>query len=193
MRRFRSDARENRAMWRRFLSCGSSLCAGNLRTAQTHVPTTDPANAHMEQTEGDERRKWTCCPGTCCQCCCPGILDLLIDAGQPFQPDGGNRAPLLDSDFSARRNNLSSSCTQTEHQAQPEVGSVLCDYMRRTDLDRPSNSLERKQIARYARRLPSARVVQGHRVVDHQQVERPGPSPYIPLLAEIDNEPDTLR
>ena len=147
----------------------------------------------MEQTEGDERRKWNCCPVVCCQCCCPGILDLLIDAGQPFQPDGGNRAPLLDSDFSARRNNLSSSCTQTEHQAQPEVGSVLCDYMRRTDLDRPSNSLERKQIARYARRLPSARVVQGHRVVDHQQVERPGPSPYIPLLAEIDNEPDTLR
>ena len=198
MRRFRSDARESRAMWRRFRSCGSSLCAGNLRTAQTqsysgvHVPTTDPANAHMEQTEGDERRKWTCCPGTCCQCCCPGILDLLINAGQRFQPDGGTRAPILDSSYS-RWNDLSSSGTQTEHQAQPEVGPVLSDYMRRTDLDSPSNSLERQLIARYARRLPSARVVQGHRVVDHQQVERPGPSPYIPCLAEIDDEPDTLR
>ena len=141
----------------------------------------------MEQTEGAERRKWICCP-----CCCPRILDLLINAGQQLWPDRGKPATLLGSNFS--RGNFLSSRPQTE--VQPEAGPLLTDYMllisspRMTD--RPSNSLERRMITRYARRLPSA-VVQEHRVVDHQQAERPGPGPYIPFPAEIDDEPDVLR
>ena len=104
-------------MWRRLQLRVLAVCRQpadrRLLYSGVHVPTTDPANAHMEQTEGDERRKSTCCPGTCCQCCCPGILDLLINAGQRFQPDGGTLRP---SGLSySRWSDLSSSGTQTEH------------------------------------------------------------------------------
>ena len=132
----------------------------------------------MEMTDDDER-----------SCCCQLMCDLLVNVGL-LKPNTGMSTSLLN--YNSRRDQL-----QPDHstaiplqQAEEEASPVHPDYALMSE--RPSNSLERRLIARYARTLPSA-VVQ-ERIVHQQPVphgihERQEPR----YLADLEPEPDILR
>ena len=139
---------------------------------------TCPKPAIVEMTDDDERRKWTCC----CQPC----YDLLINLGL-LKPNTGMSTSLLN--FDSRRTQTDHSTAIPRQHAQDEASPVLQDYIMMRE--RPSNSLERRLIARHARTLPSA-VVQ-------ERIVRQQPAAYIHerqeprYLVETDPEPDVLR
>ena len=128
-------------------------------------------------TDDDERRKWTCCFQPC--------YDLLVNLGL-LKPNTGMSTSLL---------NVNSRRTQTDHSTaiprqhtQDEASPVLQDYLMMSE--RPSNSLDRRMMARHARTLPSA-VVQ-------ERIVRQQPAAYIHerqeprYLLQTDLEPDIL-
>ena len=129
-------------------------------------------------TDDDERRKWTCC----CQPC----YDLLVNLGL-LKPNTGMSTSLLN--FDSRRTQTDHSTAIPRQHAQDEASPVLQDYLMMSE--RPSNSLDRRMMARHARTLPSAVMLEQAVVHVEQQptdhvYERQEP-------AEFDPNPDTPR
>ena len=100
-------------------------------------------------------------------CCCQPVCDLLVNVGL-LKPNTGMSTSLLN--FDSRRDQLEPdhSTATPRQQAHDEASPVLPDYTLMPE--RPANSLERVLIARHARTLPSAAVVQERieRIVDQQ-------------------------
>ena len=133
----------------------------------------------LEMTDDDERCK--------CSGCCQLMCDLLVNVGL-LKPNTSMSISQINFDSRGDQLQPDYSTAIPRQQAQEEARPVLPDYVAMSE--RPSNSIERRLIALYARTLPSA-VVQEQRV--HQLAtayrhERQEPR----YLAEIDPEPDIL-
>ena len=120
-------------------------------------------------------------------CCCQPVCDLLVNVGL-LKPNTGMSTSLLNFDSRGDQLQPDHSTAIPRQHAQDEASPVLQDYIMMRE--RPSNSLDRRMMARHARTLPSA--------VGGEQIVRQQPAAYIherqePLyLVETDLEPDIL-
>ena len=119
-----------------------------------------PKPALVEMPDDDKRRE--------CTCCCQPCHDLMVKVGLLKLNTGMLATSLLSFDSRSDQLQTDESTANPRQHARDEASPVLPDYMRTTE--RPKNSLERMQIARYARTRRSA-VVQ-EQIFDRQPATR---------------------
>ena len=141
---------------------------------------TCPKPALVEMPDDDKRHE--------CTCCCQPCLDLMVNVGLLKLNTGMLATSLLSFDSRSDQLQTDESTANPRQHARDEASPVLPDYTLMPE--RPANSLERVLIARHARTLPSAAVVQERieRIVDQQ------PAGHIHERQEptVDPEPDIM-